>query len=51
MFAPAEARARAMPRPIPRLPPVTRAVLALREKREEMYSSGLGGFILGESVL
>jgi hypothetical protein len=34
MSAPASAKAKAMAWPMPRVPPVTRAVLPLREKRD-----------------
>jgi len=36
MSAPASARARAIARPIPRVPPVTRAVLPVRSNSEDI---------------
>lgn len=41
-MAPASARPRATSRPIPRVPPVTRAVFPTREKCERTGEEGLG---------
>lgn len=41
-MAPASARPRATSRPIPRVPPVTRAVLPTSEKWERTGEDGLG---------